>query len=146
MKETLDEVCGFINNYFVTPDGIYVGAYDITDGALLLPFLRNGQYYRIVGSVFNDGIHQYGDTEDVLRPESFHGAVWALAIPQAVISIAGDIVAWNAENAATVASPYQSESFGGYSYTKAAQSGSGMQQTMTWRNAFADELARWRKI
>lgn len=146
MNETLDEVCGFLRNWFTVPGGVHVGTYTVVDGALALPFLQNGQYYRIIGSVFNDGVHRYGDEEDRLAPESFHGAVWALAVPPAVISITKEIEEWNAQNAVTVASPYQSESFGGYSYSKAAPSGSGVQKTLTWRNVFAAKLARWRKL
>lgn len=146
MYDTLDEVCGFLNNWFLTPDGIHVGDYTAEGGKLALPFLADGQYYRIIGSVFSDGIHCAGDADDVLPPESFHGAVWAMAIPPAVIKIAEEIKAWEAANAATLASPYQSESFGGYSYTKASASGSGTQQTLTWRNVYAAKLARWRKI
>lgn len=146
MNETLDEVCGFLRNWFTVPGGVHIGTYTVVDGTLTLPFLQNGQYYRIIGSVFNDGIHRYGAFDDKLASESFHGAVWALAIPQAVISIAKEIEEWNAQNAATVASPYQSESFGGYSYSKAAPSGRGVQKTLTWRNVFATKLARWRKL
>lgn len=146
MNETLDEICGFLHNWFTVPGGVHVGTYTVVDGALELPFLQNGQYYRIIGSVFNDGIHRYGALDDKLASERFHGAVWALAVPQAVISITKEIEEWNAQNAATVASPYQSESFGGYSYSKAAPSGSGEQQTLTWRNVFAAKLARWRKL
>lgn len=146
MNETLDEVCGFLRNWFTVPGGVHVGTYTVVDGALTLPFLQNGQYYRIIGSVFNDGVHRYGTADDKLAPESFHGAVWALAIPQAVIAIAKEIEEWSAQNAVTVASPYQSESFGGYSYSKAAPSGSGTQKTLTWRNVFAAKLARWRKL
>lgn len=146
MHDMLDEVCGYLNNWFLAPGGVHVGNYTVTDGKLALPYLADGQYYRIIGSVFSDGVHRAGDTDDILPPESFRGAVWALAIPPAVIKIAEEITAWEAANAATLASPYQSESFGGYSYTKAAASGSGAQQTLTWRNVYAAKLARWRKL
>lgn len=146
MYDMLDEVCGYLNNWFPAPGGVHAGSYTVTDGKLTLPFLAKGQYYRIIGSVFSDGIHRAGDTDDVLPPESFRGAVWALAIPPAVIKIAEEINAWEAANAATLASPYQSESFGGYSYTKATAGGSGTQQALTWRNVYAAKLARWRKL
>lgn len=146
MCDMLDEVCGYLNNWFPAPGGVHAGSYTVTDGKLTLPFLAEGQYYRIIGSVFSDGIHRAGDTDDVLPPESFRGAVWALAIPPAVIKIAEEIKAWEAANAATLASPYQSESFGGYSYTKATAGRSGTQQALTWRNVYAAKLARWRKL
>lgn len=147
MCDMLDEVCGYLNNWFPAPGGVHAGSYTVTDGKLTLPFLAEGQYYRIIGSVFNDGIYKYGDTDAPdLTDETFYGAVWALAIPPAVISIAAEIIKWNADNAATLASPYQSESFGGYSYTKATAGGSGTQQALTWRNVYAAKLARWRKL
>lgn len=147
MNTMLDEICGYLRNWFVVPDGIRVDTYTVADGKLTLPFLTEGQYFRVIGSVFNDGVYKYGSEDTVLTDETFHGAVWALAIPPAVVSIAGEIEKWNTDNAAALASPYQSESFGGYSYTKAgAGSGSDGQQTVTWRNVFAARLARWRKI
>lgn len=147
MYEILDEICGYLKNWFLVPGGVHVDDYTVTDGKLTLPFLVDGQYYRVIGSVFSDGIHCAGDTDDVLPPETFHGAVWALAIPPAVITIAGEIEKWDTENAAALASPYQSESFGGYSYSLAS-GGSGTdgeEQTTTWRNVFGARLARWRK-
>ena len=48
MYDTLDEVCGFLNNWFLTPDGIHVGDYTAEGGKLALPFLTDGQYYRVI--------------------------------------------------------------------------------------------------
>lgn len=53
------------------------------DGGITLPFLQEGQYFRVVGSVFNDGLYQY-PTKDMID-EIFDGAVWALAVPKAVL-------------------------------------------------------------
>ena len=39
MNETLDEVCGFLRNWFTVPGGVHVGTYTVVDGALALPFL-----------------------------------------------------------------------------------------------------------
>lgn len=143
MNNLLAEICGWLHNWFVVPGGVHIDTYTVEADSLALPFLQDGQYYRIIGSVSNDGIHKYGEND--LFSETFHGAVWALALPPALISIAGEIEKWNTENAAALSSPYQSESFGGYSYTMASRSDNGGGKT-TWRDVFGARLAQWRKI
>ena len=103
-------------------------------------FLRPGQYYRARGSVFNDGVHCYGDTEDLLLDERFHGSVQPMAVPAGVRELAEQIQAWCRENQAVLDSPYQSESFGGYRYERGSGAGD------TWKERFADRLAPWRHI
>lgn len=143
MNTMLNEICAYLRNWFLIPDGAYIGDYTISENDTFAPpFLQDGQYYRIIGSIFNDGIHKCGDGED-LTPETFHGAVWALAIPPALISLAVEINTWNAENALALTSPYQSESFGGYSYSK--QSGTDG-ESVSWQTVFAARLNRWRKL
>lgn len=138
----LEQVLSYLRNWFVVPDGIHSGTFTVEGGSLRLPFLQSGQYFRICGSVFNDGVYQYPIT--YLAPETFDGAVWALAIPNAVLDISEEIDAWEKENGATAIRPYQSESFGGYSYTKAADSETG--GAVTWESAFRSRLSQWRKI
>ena len=70
-------------------------------------------------------------------------AVWALAIPRSVLKITNEIDAWQQKNGAAAASPYQSESFGGYSYSMRAQSG---ESGAGWKDAFAGRLSDWRKL
>ena len=137
----LEEILRYLKNWFVV--GIHFDEYTIEDGGIELSFLQSGQYFRIVGSVFNDGVYKYGDELD-LTDETFDGAVWALAVPQSFLSLVSGIEAWQAKNADSVASPYTSESFGGYSYTKATDSETG--GSVTWQSAFRSRLARWRKI
>ena len=55
----LTELCGVLRNWFET-DRIS-GTYTVENGSIALPFLQEGQFFRIVGSVFNDGVHQYPD-------------------------------------------------------------------------------------
>lgn len=138
----LEQVLMHLKNWFLVPGGIHEGTYTIEDGGIALPFLANGQYFRICGSVFNDGLHQYpaGD----LKTETFDGAVWALAVPQDVIDLASEIEAWEKKNGEAASGIYQSESFGGYSYTKATDSVSG--GAVTWQSAFRIRLNAWRKL
>lgn len=138
----LEQVLMHLKNWFLVPGGIHEDTYTIKDGSITLPFLQNGQYFRICGSVFNDGLHQY--PEDDLKTETFNGVIWALAIPQSVIDLAAEIEAWQEKNGDASVSPYQSESFGGYSYSKATDSASG--GAVTWQSAFRSRLNAWRKI
>ena len=94
----LEEVLQHLNNWFLVPDGIHTGEFIVQDGRLTLPFLQTGQYFRVVGSVFNDGLHQYPAKN--MTDETFDGAVWALAVPRAVITLADEIVSWDAKNGA----------------------------------------------
>ena len=138
----LEQVLMNIRNWFTVDGGIHSGTFTIKDGGITLPFLADGQYFRICGSVFNDGLHQYPATD--LVDEEFSGAIWALAIPPAVVDLADEIGAWQEKNGEASASPYQSESFGGYSYSKATDSASG--GAVTWQSVFKRQLSAWRKI
>lgn len=135
----LENVLTHIKNWFVVE--VYEKTYTVENKTLVLPFLQNGQYYRICGSVFNDGLHKYGDND--LQDETFTGAVWALAIPKAVVELAGEIEAWQSKNGEAAQSPYTSESFGGYSYAKATDTVTG--GPVTWQTAFRGQLNPWRK-
>ena len=82
----LEELMRECRNWFKVPDGAYSGTFTIKDGSIALPFLAVGQYFRIIGSVFNDGVYQYG--ADSLTDETFNGVVWALSVPAAFVSLA----------------------------------------------------------
>ena len=138
----LEKILMHLKNWFLVPGGIHEGTYTIEDGGITLPFLVNGQYFRICGSVFNDGLHQYPASD--LKAETFDGTVWALAVPQAVIELAAEIEAWQKKKGDASVSPYQSESFGGYSYSKATDSATG--GAVTWQSAFRSRLSAWRKL
>lgn len=140
----LETVLTHLKNWFVVPCGVHEGMYTIENSSLELPFLQNEQYYRICGSVFNDGLHKYGDIEDKLQNETFTGTVWALAIPKAVVELSAKIEDWQTKNGETVASPFTSESFGGYSYTKATDSTTGA--VATWETVFRSQLNPYRKL
>lgn len=138
----LEQVLMNIRNWFTVDGGIHSGTFTIKDGGITLPFLANGQYFRIIGSVFNDGLHQYPAAD--LVDEEFSGAIWVLAIPKAVIELADEIQKWQGKNGEASVSPYQSESFGGYSYSKATDAETG--GAVTWQSAFKKQLSAWRKI
>lgn len=138
----LEQILQHLRNWFLVPDGIHEGTYTIQGGAIDLPFLQKDQYFRICGSVFNDGLHCYPCTD--LKAETFTGTVWALAVPKSVVELSKEVEAWQEKNGEAVAGPYQSESFGGYTYTKATDAKSG--GAITWEAAFRKRLNQWRKI
>ena len=138
----LEQVLMNIRNWFPVKGGIHSGTFTIKDGGITLPFLAEGQYFRICGSVFNDGLHQYNVLD--LTDETFNGTIWALSIPQPIIDLANEIQEWQNKNADALSSPYSSESFGGYSYSKATNSATGGAET--WQSHFEQQLSAWRKI
>ena len=142
----LSSLCKELNNWF--DESRYFGTFTIDGGSIDLDFLKEGQYFRIVGSTFNDGVYQYPAEE--LKDETFEGAIWAMAIPQEVIALAAKIEEWNARYGGVDSenmSPYNSESFGGYSYSKSGGgSGDGESGSGTWQGAFASELKKFKKV
>jgi hypothetical protein len=135
---TLTDLCEELRNWFDVSR--HYGTFEIKNGTLDLDFLQEGQYFRIIDSVFNEGVHQY--PADGLKDEKFHGAVWALAIPQNVIDTLESMNEWEEKNKEALDSPYSSESFGGYSYSKGSEENS----KMAVYNAFKRALSRWQKI
>ena len=144
----LTELCKEINNWFEYAK--FFGTFTIENNVITGNYsLQENQYFRIVGSVFNDGVYQFGDAD--LEDETFTGAIWAMAVPKEVIALASDIKDWSdkylgVDSAAM--SPFNSESFGGYSYSKSSggSSSGNVDLSGTWQGAFADRLNHWRKI
>ena len=90
----LEQILMEIHNWFRVRDeldGIHPGTYTIEGGGIVLPFLAPSQYFRIMGSVFNDGLHRYGPDMEALTDETFEGTVWALAVPKALVELAGEV-------------------------------------------------------
>lgn len=148
----LTEICAYLKNYFLhnREADIHSGEYVITHNSIeSLPFLKDGQYYRIVGSALNDGVHQYGDRTDVLRDETFKGAIWEMSVPPTVVALAAEIADWQNKygTADSVAmSPYTSETVGSYSVSKGGGGSTNGGVTVTWQEVFAARLRPWRKL
>lgn len=135
----LDEILAEIRNYFIV--NVHSGKFEVIGGRLSpLDFLKDGQYFKIHGSIFNDGVYRY--PESGLVDETFSGEIWALAVPPTLIALVADIEDYEKKAKENV-SPFASESFGGYSYTKATD---GNGSPLTWKTVFAKKLNRWRKI
>ena len=146
----LTQLCQELRNWWDVAR--WYGEFTVTDGAITWANgdaldLQSGQYFRIIDSVFNDGVYQFPET--TLKDETFKGSVWALRIPPDVVALADEIAAWCAKYEAVdsqAMSPFISESFGGYTYSKAGRSNSGETSQPGWVGAFAHRLANYRKI
>lgn len=140
----LEELMRECRNWFVAPNGVHLGTFTVKEGSITLPFLVYGQYFRIVGSVFNDGVYEYGNV--FLQDETFEGAIWALSVPPAFIKLSEEIKSWRDQYENAANSPFQSESFAGYSYTKSSASGNSGGSVTGWQVVFASRLNKWRKL
>ena len=138
----LTELCGVLRNWFET-DRIS-GTYTVENGSITLPFFLILQFFRVVGSVFNDGVHQYPDY--AMADETFDGSIWPMSVPPALLCLGEEIKAWQEKNGDIAASPYTSESFGGYSYSKSTSGSANGAGMVTWQSVFKSRLNQWRKI
>lgn len=114
----LQDYCDELRNYFIHDydEDIYLDTYTISDGAITpFDFIETDQYFRIVGSMFNDGIYK-NTTSLELVDEVFTGAVWAMYVPPNFLEIVAEADSYLTANPD---STITSESFGGYSYNKA---------------------------
>lgn len=138
----LEQILDYIHNYFVK--SINYGKYTIIDGSIDLSFLKDDQYFKIVGSDLNDGVYRYPTSD--LVDEEFDGQIWAMAVPRAVIALSDEVEEWVNKHGDVLDSPFSSESFGGYSYTKSSGSSSGGNGDISWMSKFSNRLNHWRKI
>ena len=145
MQKMLTEICEYCHNYFWrTKRNVKL---TISGGTFTADFLKDGQYFRILGSDLNDGVHRYPVSD--LNDEEFEGQIWSMAVPQAVIDLASDIEDWMTQYGAVdspAMSPYSSESFGNYSYSKSGSSSSSASAGSDWKSAFAARLNPYRKL
>ena len=138
----LEQILDFIHNYFIKE--VYKGRFIISDGSINIDGIKIGQYFKIRGSALNDGIYKYPDDE--LTDEEFDGEVWLMAVPRSLVALGAEIEAWVDKYGEQSASPFSSESFGGYSYTKATGDGSSGSGGSTWQSVFGSRLNAYRKI
>ena len=152
MSVSMDELCGFVRNYFLKDykdpaKYIHADHYTISNGTIqALPFLVNGQWFRIKGSRLNDGVYQYPATNK-LKNEEFDGAIWEMYVPADFEALLTEINTWLTANADALNGPFQSESFGGYSYSRGYVSkGDGSVVAPGWQLQFSTRLSRFRRL
>ena len=146
----LTELCSEVNNYFDRDMPKIKGTFTISGKVLVGAVsygLQVGQYFRIIGSVFNDGVFQYtGRADEGLTDEVFTGSVWLLAIPKDFIALSDEITAWQTKYKDVAMSPLASESLSPTSYSYSLNTGAGGGTGTSWQNVFASRLTKWRKI
>lgn len=156
---TLTDLCEKLRNWFDVDR--HFGTFEIENGTIDLDFIREGQFYRLVGSK-QDGIYFVENYKKLMfvksisdgtqsdfnidgieaKDETFNGAIWELSFPLNFVLFYENVCDWETKYADKVNSPFQSESFGGYSYSKANGSNGGL---TVW-DKFASDLLRWQKI
>ena len=145
LDEVIGDVCAECRNWFSRTENRYIGRYEIKNGELNLDgVVKEGQYFRITGSIFADGVYQYPHT--FTNDEEFDGCVWAMRVPAEFLADCQHIADWRSKNDEGAESPYVMESFGGYTYTKTQSVTSTGSSDRTWRGVFKGMLTRWRKI
>ena len=147
----LTDICANIKNYFLKDDkSIQKGTFTISVGTAPLDSLLPNQYFRIVGSVLNDGVWK-NVAEDLqkLQAEEFEGEIWSMSVPKDFESLCDDIAAWRLKNEGTNSenmSPFTSESFGGYSYSKGGSGSRSNGSSVSWQDQFRSRLNTYRRI
>ena len=139
---SLYDVCMYLRNWFVNEKNSYSGKVKIENGALAESYgIKPNQYFRIMGSDFNDGVYQYPIT--ALTDEEFTGTIWRMSVPPELVSLITEMNTWETKYGGMINSPYQSESKADYSYSlKQGQSG----RNFSALDQFSGRLAKWRKI
>jgi len=141
----LYEIIRYLNilPYGADPTGLIQrveeGEFVIADGQISLSTeLYNGQHFVIEGSNMNDGAY----TAPVdLTDERFEGKVYVLSKNQAFEALLEK--AFAQKQAFDNPSKFQTESFGGYSYTIATDANG---RPLTWKTAMAADFRPWRKV
>lgn len=133
----LNQILKEIHNYFET-NKFVKDRFTIENGTIAnLPFIE-GQYVKIEGSILNDGVYLFPLSS--IKNEQFNGTIIGLAIPNELIELETNIKAYVVKNPSTA---YTSESFGGYSYSKATDTNGVV---ASWQDVFRKELNTYRKI
>lgn len=146
----IEQICGHIHNYFETDPVtgqrlIYPGTYSITNGQINLPFMVDGEYFRVFGSRVNDGVYQYPAYG--LTDETFNGVIWEMRPPRAFLTLVDEIVDWMDKYGDIMKNPYQSEDvIGVFRYTKMTSGKVTGDYIATWQSVYKDQLNEWRKL
>lgn len=151
----ITEYCAYCHNFFAPTkkkqSGEYkhTGIFTISDHTISpLDFISENQYFRIIGSGSNDGVYcNTAESLAILTDETFEGEIWEMCVPRAFLAMCNDISAWRSINEAVNSdnmSPFTSESYGGYSYSKGGSSDGG--SNAAWQSQFMKRLNAWKRI
>lgn len=142
----LTEICANLKNYFDYER--HIGKIEIADGVITCngERIETGQHFALFRDHFALGVYKAGDT---LQDKTFDGAVWLMDIPQAVLEADTWAEAWKAKNGSASSDangPFQSESFGGYSYTKGSGANGGIGSGVFDQATLKAMLSPYKKI
>lgn len=142
MAVSVADVMRQCRNYFAS--GWVDGTFSISGNAL--PEFEDG-YIFISGSRHHDGVwfvtggYLTGRDVDGMPDEDFTGRVWLLSPTGDFLALCREIAGYDEKNPVGA---YQSESFGGYSYTRG---GTGAASgNYSWQAAYYDALTPYRRM
>lgn len=143
----LTEICQYLHNYFDYErhygDISIIGQSVFCDGKEI--DIESGQYFALFRNRIPLGVFQKSELTD----KSFTGSVWLMDVPKAITDADAWAETWKANNMAAGSeanSVYQSESFGGYSYSKGNNSKGKVGASIFDNAQFAAMLAPYRKL
>ena len=146
----LSEVCAEIRNYFTYETDKKRGIFKIENGQIIPNVEFKTDYYAVFGSRKNNGVHKVTDT--LADEGEFRGSVWIMSIPADFLALVAEIEDWQKKYGGVdseAQSPFNSESFGGYSYSKSAGATLRSDGTMTtatgWQSTYAARLNKYRR-
>lgn len=145
--------CQECKNFFLKNGikDVYGGTYKIENHTISpSDIMIPNQYFYISGSKLNDRVI-CNTAEDLalLKDETFNGAIWDMCVPPAFLELCADVEKWKAKNEnadSTAMSPFTSESFGGYSYSKGGGSASTGGAATVWQDVFRPRFNAFRRI
>lgn len=153
MLMLMTEICNSLRNYFAPANKkedlsyIHNGEFTIENGTIQgVDFLLPNQYFRITGSVLNDGVYRNTpDDMSCLESETFKGAIWEMAVPKSFINLCNEIQKFNVkvDELSLTDKGYASESFGGYSYSLNSNAPVYMQ---SWEKRIKSSLNNYRRL
>lgn len=147
----INNICLELRNFFCKRGDRHQGTFRIVSGSLVPAVDIPTDYIRITGSRKNDGVHKRGQNGFELVDEGdFNGAVWIMSPPADFLALVDEISAWESKNGGVDSanmSPFQSESFGGYSYSKSSggTGNAGHSSVPTWQSTYANRLNVYRR-
>lgn len=140
MAVSVAAVMRHVRNFFER--GWIDGTLVISGGVLSTP--ADAPYIAIAGSSYNDGVYRMISgtvAERPLRDETFDGRIWLLYPPADFLDLCKDASTFDDKNPAGA---LKSESFGEYSYTRAASGGTG--GLHTWDTALSSRLRPYMRM
>lgn len=140
----LTRICARLKNHFLRDK--HEGTFELVGGTAPLDSLLDGQYFVIVNSVLNDGVFQNApESLAKIRPETFTGRIWSMAVPVDFEELVADIDGFNAKvrELGLTDKGYASEAWGGYSYSLSSGAPAYMQE---WASRINTGLSMYRKI